>query len=207
MSVASANGTVTAKAISSRKAAKAAAILDAAEAVMIAQGASFEISELAKAAGVSNGLAYHYFGSKDGLIEAVVERFYLRYSDVIDRRADPDIDWGVRERVRLEEAIAFLYADPFAATVFSTLSHSSATLCEIAHQRVMSANAAHNIRSGQKRGQIALDIDAELAGAAIAGAIRQTIATAMRMQPRPEPAKLAEQLWRLIAAAVGLDAD
>lgn len=192
-------------AMSPRKSAKATAILDAAEALMMDRGAGFEISELAAKAKVSNGLAYHYFGSKDGVIEAVIERFYLRYSDVIDRRADPDIDWGVRERTRLEEAIAFLYGEPFATVVFGTLSHSSATLCEIAHQRVMTANAALNIRSGQKRGQIADSIDPDLAGAAIAGAIRQTLATAMQMQPRPSPAVLAEQLWRLIEAAVGLE--
>ena len=200
-----ATATLEKPAMSPRKAAKAAAILDAAEALMIKAGAAFEISELAAKAKVSNGLAYHYFGSKDGVIEAVLARFYARYSEVIDKRADPDIDWAVRERARLEGALGFLYADPLAPMVFGSLSHASATALELANLKSMTANAAHNIRSGQKRGQISEAIDPELAGAAIAGAIRQTIATTMRMEPRPEPGRVADQLWRLIAAAVGLE--
>jgi AcrR family transcriptional regulator len=190
--------------ISPRKAAKAAAILDAAERVLIRHGSGFEISELANEAGVSNGLAYHYFGSKDGVIEAVISRFYARYGEVVDQPANPDIAWPVRERARLEEVVAFLYSDPLAPIVFGTLGHSSASAREFETESNLIAKAARNVASGQKRGEVPAEIDPALAGAAIIGAVHQTAMTAMQMDPRPAPKQVADQLWRLIAAAVGL---
>lgn len=194
----------TDEAVSTRKAARREAILDAAEKLTIETGGEFEISHLAKAAGVSNGLAYHYFGSKDGLIEAVIDRFYRRYSLVLDKPTDPDIAWSVRERARLEEVIAFLYADPFAPTVFGSLAHRRVTEREWEIQRDMVGKAARNIRSGQRRGHIPTEIDSELAGAAIIGAVRATMITAMQMEPRPSPEKVAGQLWDIIEGAVGV---
>ena len=41
-----------------------------------------EMQAVAKRAKVSVGLAYHHFGSKAGLIAAVVEAFYNRLEDV-----------------------------------------------------------------------------------------------------------------------------
>ena len=188
----------------SKKEARRDAILDAAEALIIAKGSAFEISELAKEASISNGLAYHYFGSKDGVIEAVIDRFYTRYSEVIDKPADPEVEWAVREHNRLIETVTFLYSDPFAPVAFGALAHARAIECEFAIQQEMIANAAHNIRSGQRRGHIPSGIDSQLAGAAIIGAVRATMMTAMRMKPRPSPHKVADQLWSLIESAVGL---
>lgn len=189
---------------SPKKAARRDAILDAAERLLIESGEAFEISQLANAAGISNGLAYHYFGSKDGVIEAVIDRFYARYSQVIDKPADPEISWQVREHARLLETVAFLYADPFAPIAFGALGHRRAIEQEAEIQRGMIARAAHNVRSGQRRGQIPTEIDSELAGAAIIGAVRAVMMTAMHMTPRPAPQQVADQLWDLIEGAVGL---
>lgn len=188
----------------SRKEQRRDAILDAAERLVIAGGSDFEISELAREAGISNGLAYHYFGSKDGVISAVIDRFYARYSDVIDRPADPEIDWRVREHARLIDTVAFLYSDPFAPIAFGALGHRRAIEREFEVQQEMIANAARNVRSGQRRGHIPAEIDSELAGAAIIGAVRAVMMTAMRKSPRPKPEQVADQLWDLIEGAVGL---
>ncbi|MEL7199579.1 MAG: TetR/AcrR family transcriptional regulator [Pseudomonadota bacterium] len=187
-----------------RKTARREALLDAAEKLTIVTGGAFEMSDFARAAHVSAGLAYHYFGSKDGLIEAVIDRFYQRYVAVLDQPTDPDITWPVRERMRLEDVIAFVYADPFAATVFSTLAHKRVTQNEWSIQQDMVGKAARNIRSGQRRGHIPTGIDSELAGAAIIGGVRAAMITAMRMSPRPAPDKVADQLWLVIEATVGM---
>ncbi len=187
-----------------RKEQRRDAILDAAERLGIATGSDFEISQLAKEAGISNGLAYHYFGSKDAVIAAVIDRFYARYSQVIDKPADPEIDWRVREHARLIDTVAFLYSDPFAPIAFGALGHRRAIEKEFEVQKQMIANAAHNVRSGQRRGQIPVEIDSELAGAAIIGAVRAVMMTAMRKSPRPQPEQVADQLWALIEGAVGL---
>ena len=189
----------------SRKEIRREAMLDAAETLIIEGQGEFEIAELAASVGVSNGLAYHYFGSKDGVIEAVIDRFYTRYSKVMDRPVDPEIDWAIREHARLLDTIAFLYADPFAPIAFGALGHAHAVEKEFAVQREMISRAAHNVRSGQRRGQIPVDIDSELAGAAIIGAVRLVMMTAMRMEPRPAAEQVANQLWKLIAGSVQLE--
>ena len=43
---------------------------------------------VAKRAQVSVGLAYHHFGSKAGLIAAVVEAFYSRLDEVVFKRRE-----------------------------------------------------------------------------------------------------------------------
>lgn len=189
---------------SAKKAARRDAILDAAERLVIANGIHFEISQLAKEAGISNGLAYHYFGSKDGVLEAMIDRFYARYSEVIDKPADPEISWQVREHARLLETVAFLYSDPFAPIAFGALGHKHAIAKEFEVQQQMIGNAARNVRSGQRRGHIPADIDSDLAGAAIIGAVRAVMMTAMRASPRPSPEKVADQLWHLIEGTVGI---
>ena len=189
----------------SRKEIRREAMLNAAETLIIEGQGEFEIAELAASVGVSNGLAYHYFGSKDGVIEAVIDRFYTRYSKVMDRPVDPEIDWAIREHARLLDTIAFLYADPFAPIAFGALGHAHAVEKEFAVQREMISRAAHNVRSGQRRGQIPVDIDSELAGAAIIGAVRLVMMTAMRMEPRPAAEQVANQLWKLIAGSVQLE--
>lgn len=195
--------TVTAQKLS-KKEQRRDAILDAAERLVIAKGGEFEIGQLAKEAGISSGLAYHYFGSKDGVVAAVIDRFYARYTAVIDRSADPEIDWRVREHARLLETVGFLYADPFAPIAFGALGHKSAIAKEFEVQQALIERASHNIRSGQRRGQIPMEIDSNLAGSAIIGAVRTVMITAMRMEPRPDPKRVADQLWDLIEGAVGL---
>ncbi|MEM1053221.1 MAG: hypothetical protein AAGI28_14110, partial [Pseudomonadota bacterium] len=123
---------------------------------------------------------------------------------VIDKPADPEIEWAVREHKRLLETIAFLYADDFAPTIFGALSHKRAIEKEFEVQQQMITNAAHNVRSGQRRGQIPTEIDSTLAGAAIIGAVRSTMVAAMHMEPRPAPDKVADQIWQLIEGAVSL---
>ena len=197
--------TALAEPAKSKKEHRRDAILAAAQELILASGDSFEMGDLAKTAGISNGLAYHYFGSKDGVIAGVIDRFYDRYETVVDERMDPEVAWELRERQRLERVVEFLYSDPFAAVMFGSLSHRHAVERDIRSQRAMMANATYNIRSGQRRGQISDTINAELAGAAIIGAVRATTMMALIMQPRPAPSEVAEQIWLLIASAVGLD--
>src|SRR5690554_5193406 len=67
-------------------AATAPRLLAAAQTELIEGQGQLEMVAVARRAKVSAGLAYHYFGSKAGLIAAVVEAFYDRYdAAVIDR--------------------------------------------------------------------------------------------------------------------------
>ena len=180
--------------------------MKAAEACLVAGEGDFEMSDVARQAGVSEGLAYHYFGSKAGLLTALVEDFYDRYAAIGNARYDGDIPWAVREKARLKAVIDFLYADPLADVVLGKMGRTAQVAnVEAARRHEMIELAGRNIRDGIRRGQISASIDPNIAGAAVAGAIRQAFNYVMASGKRPSPRALAEQLWKLIAGALELE--
>lgn len=182
-----------------------AKILEAAQQCLIEGNGDFEMMDVAERASVSEGLAYHYFKSKAGLVTAVVEDFYARYTDIANHPYDPNIPWKEREHNRLKTLIHFLYSDPLAPVVLGQMSQSpQAMAAETVGREEMIELAGHNIRSGMKRGHIDSDIDPAIAGAAIVGAVRHAFIHAMSLKKRPSADKLTEQLWSLISGAVRL---
>ena len=84
---------------------------------------------VAKRAQVSVGLAYHHFGSKAGLIAAVVEEFYNRLDEAAFSGARLCSEtWADRERERIAAYIAFHYEHPFAPLVIGALSRAPEVL-------------------------------------------------------------------------------
>nr|WP_302051635.1 TetR family transcriptional regulator [Sphingopyxis sp. BSNA05] len=77
---------------------RAARILAAAEKILREGDGELEMGQVAEQAGVSVGLAYHYFGSKSGMLGAIIHAFYDRYNHVVNQYIDPDITWRVREK-------------------------------------------------------------------------------------------------------------
>ena len=182
-----------------------AKILEAAQQCLIEGNGDFEMTDVAKRASVSEGLAYHYFKSKAGLITAVVEDFYKRYTDVANHPYDREIPWGEREHKRLKILIEFMYSEPLAPIILGQMSQTpQAAAAETIGREEMIELAGHNIRSGIRSGQIDSEIDPAIAGAAIVGAVRHAFIHAMGQKKRPGAAKLTKQLWSLISGAVGL---
>ena len=185
---------------------RAARILAAAEEILRDGDGALEMGQVAEKAGVSVGLAYHYFGSKSGMLGAIIDAFYDRYNHVVNQYIDPDITWRVREKRRLMAAAEFLYNDPMAPVILGKMAHTNQVAAvEAARHEEMIEMAIRNIRSGIKRGDIGSHIDPTIAGAAITGAIRSGIMHAMGMRPRPDPAKLTHQIWGMIAGALDIE--
>ncbi|WP_374467444.1 TetR/AcrR family transcriptional regulator [Ferrovibrio sp.] len=176
-------------------------ILKAAAKVLVAGDGQCEIADVARAAGVSAGLSYHYFTSKAGLIAAVVEAFYDRFeAAVMDVNPKPGATWGERERLRLDRMVAFHYAEPLAPLILTRLSRTpEVAAVEATRLARHIALAARNIEIAQKRGEIPADLDASLLGAMILGGLRQAIGQALAAVKRPAQAKVTEQLWQFIA--------
>ena len=104
-----------------------AKILAAAKQLLCDGEGVVEMSWVAKAAGVSQGLAYHYFDSKEGLLSAVVNDFYDRVEDaVLMARLDEESDWEVREKARTQSYIEFLIDDPLGRIVITKLAGTPA---------------------------------------------------------------------------------
>jgi len=80
-------------------------LLDATELVLAKRGfTATTTNHIAVAAGVSIGTLYHYFPSKEALIEAVVHRMWVRELDVLaahrDELAEGSLEAAIRAVVR-----------------------------------------------------------------------------------------------------------
>ena len=130
---------------------------------------------VAKRAKVSVGLAYHHFGSKAGLIAAVVEAFYHRLEEAAFNPANlVSPDWVGREKERIAAYVSFHYDHPFAPLVVGrALSRASEVLdVEQAFTQRFQLTAGANLRAGQRDGVIPADLDPRLTIALMISGIR-----------------------------------
>ena len=191
-----------------RTTATRARMIAAAREALIAGEGDFEMTEFARLAGVSAGLAYHHFGSKDGLIAAVLDDFYDRQLAALREEPAVDGSWSERELQRFRTWLAFLYEDPLARIVLGKMGRT-VPVAELEARRLdeQIELARHNLEAGQQSGELSESIDASVAATAIIGAMRQSAMRAFSEAKPPDPGPLATQLWDFISGALGLRAD
>lgn len=187
-----------------RGAATRERLLRAAEAELIERDGALEVASVAARAEVSVGLLYRYFGSKAGLVAAVVESFYDRFhAEVADTDPAPDADWASRERKRLELSVAFYYREPLAAVVLSRLSREPEVAgVEVRRIGRLVEDAAKNVTAGQRRGELPGDLDPRTVGAMLIGGFRVAMGEALTRRPPPDAGRLVEQLWHFVVNGV-----
>ncbi|MFZ3006536.1 MAG: TetR/AcrR family transcriptional regulator [Phenylobacterium sp.] len=181
-------------------------LVRAAQEELIASHGLLEMQAVAKRAKVSVGLAYHHFGSKAGLIAAVVEGFYNRLEDAAfspSKLTSPD--WAGREKERIAAYIAFHYDHPFAPLVVGPLSRAPEVLdVEQAFTRRQLTAGAYNLRAGQRDGVIPADLDPRLTIALLIGGIRQALIGALTAGRRPDRAELTDKIWVFVSGGLRL---
>ena len=184
-------------------------LLACARDVAVANDGHIEIAWVAAAAGVVPSLVNRYFGSRAGLVSALLDDFFDRLcTEVLDLDLDDQGTWAQHERIRLEKGVHFHYTDPVAVVIYTHLSREpEVALTENRQIERVVKRAATNIRRGQKRGELPSSVDPELAGAAMFGAMQRVMVTALSRTPRPRPDRIVEVLWRQVAAAVEIDPD
>jgi AcrR family transcriptional regulator len=180
-------------------------IVAAALKALVEGNGEFEIGDVARRARVSVGLAYHYFGSKAGLISVLITDFHNRHEAVVNQGFDASLPWPVREKARLKASIDFLYSDPVAPVMMGKLSSSAEVIAiDTGRRTAVVEMAARNVAQGQRRGFIAADIDPNVAAAAIIGGVNQAVAQAISSRKRPASDQLTERLWSFIAGGLSL---
>lgn len=186
-----------------------ARLLLAAREEAIAGGSRIEIAQVARRADVVPSVVHRYFGSKAGLVSALIEEFFDRlHAEVLDVDLDDEGDWAQQEYLRLQRGVAFHFGDPLAPVLYAQLGREPEVV-QTERERIATVvdEAAANIRRGQRRGELPRGLDPELAGAAMFGAMQQVMVVALARTPRPSQRKVVGLLWRQVAAAVGLDPD
>ena len=183
-------------------------LVRAAEAELIRSHGHLEMQAVAKRAKVSVGLAYHHFGSKAGLIAAVVEAFYDRLDEVVFNDAKRASEsWADRERRRIAAYIAFHYDHPFAPLVIGALSRAPEVLdVERAFTNRQLAAGARMIEAAQRNGFVPGHIAPHLTIALMIGGIRQALIGVLTGDERPDPEKLTDEIWAFMAGALRLTA-
>jgi AcrR family transcriptional regulator len=163
----------------------------------------FEIADVARRADVSVGLAYHYFGSKAGLIAVLITDFHHRHETVVNHSVDKSLPWPIREKARLKASVDFLYTDPATYLIMGKLNSSAEVIAIDTGRRARTIElAARNIADGQRQGHISRKIDPGVAGAAIIGGVNQAVAHALSSRKRPSSGQLTERLWTFITSGL-----
>ena len=194
----------TAKGVATRQ-----RLLDVARRVALDTGGHIELAVVAEAAGVVPSLVHRYFGSKSGLVAALVNDFFDRFhAEVLDVDLEADGDWAHHERLRLERGVRFHYGEPLAAVIYGPLARDpDVARTDAARIAFVVERAARSVRKGQRRGELPVGVDPRIAGAAMFGAMRLVMVEALSRSPRPAPERVIEALWRQVAAAVGIPAE
>jgi AcrR family transcriptional regulator len=191
-------------ALTRRGAATRERLLQAAEGELVERDGALEVASVAARAEVSVGLLYRYFGSKAGLVAAVVEDFYDRlHAEAADTDPAPGADWASRERKRLELSVAFHYREPLAAVVLSRIAREpEVAAVEVRRIGRLVEDAARNVQAGQRRGELPDDLDARTVGALLIGGFRVAMGEALARPQRPDPDRLTDELWHFVVNGV-----
>jgi AcrR family transcriptional regulator len=179
-------------------------LIRAAQEELIQNHGHLEMQAVAKRAKVSVGLAYHHFGSKAGLIAAVVEAFYGRLDgEGFNDACRPSESWADRERRRIASYIAFHYDHPFAPLVIGALSRAPEVLdVERAFTNKQVAGGARMLEAAQRDGFVPDHIDPHLTIALMIGGIRLALIGVLMSKQRPDPEKLTDEIWAFMSGAL-----
>ena len=180
-------------------------LLTAARAELVRGNGTVDLAALTQRTQLSTGALYHHFGSKTGLLVAVYETFYdgLK-AEIADAHLPADATWSVRERERTRRFVAYHYADPLALHMLDgSASDPILSELEAVYVQGLIANAAVNVRRGQRNRQLPRGIDADSAAAFVIGGLRHGIAQQLRAKPRPSADEATNRLWGLTARALG----
>ncbi len=181
-------------------------LLSAASDALVAGKGAFELQDVGARAEVSVGLVSHHFGSKAGLIAAVVNRFYDEAGEALDLGDLKLGGWSEREQERLSRLIAFMYDEELAPVILSKLAHyPEVAAIEAQRWNGLIDAAARNIIQGKARGQILDAHRPDILAAMIVGAARHAIALALAAEERPTQAALAAAIWAFITSGLRLD--
>lgn len=181
-------------------------LVNAAQEELVLGLGRFEMQGVAKRAQVSVGLAYHHFGSKGGLVAAVVKDFYSQLdAAAFDGFSASHLTWAERESARISAYVQFHYRHPLAALMVGALSRSQeAQDVEELFTNKQLVNGARMIAAAQDQGILSKTIDPDLTIALMVGGIRQALHGALRKEFRPDAHELANRIWLFMASALGL---
>ncbi|MBX3445456.1 MAG: TetR/AcrR family transcriptional regulator [Parvibaculaceae bacterium] len=183
-------------------------IVDAARRELLDGAGDLEMTEVAKRAGVSEGLAYYHFGNKAGLLNAVVKDFYERLDEAVLAIPYEGASWRERERARTQEFVRLVYEDPVAPLVVDVVRADPGFASEERERRRrLNLLGARNIAEAQRAGEIDMSLDPALLVSMILGGVTAGINHALSARPPLPLAQAQQEIWSFVLRAAGLPPD
>ncbi len=182
-------------------------ILAAARRLLVQNDGALEMAWVAKEAGLSQGIAYHHFGSREGLIEAIVNQFYDKLDDEVTMAPLTHIaGWEDREVARTESYIRFMSNEPLGPVVLTRLNRTPAVAAVEAERWTrLTQEGARNIADGQRRGVVRSELDPDLLAALVLGAMRGAVTAAMQREAAIDSEALTQEIWGFVRLGLQLD--
>ncbi len=171
----------------------------------LAETGELEVAAVSRRAGVSGGLPYRYFGTRSGLLIAVLDAFYERLGDAALLRVYDAPTWAEREQHRIRDWVAAAYADPLAPLVLGGLvGDAEVAAANTRHLHYLIELGARNMTQAQRAGELPADRDPVFLAAATLGGTNAVLSAALTRSPRPPAEQIVAELWAFVRGAVGL---
>ncbi|MFX3631563.1 MAG: TetR/AcrR family transcriptional regulator [Candidatus Pristimantibacillus sp.] len=172
-------------------------ILDAALALFAEHGyGDTKISDIVKAAGLTQAAFYLYFPSKEAIFQEILERFYIKLEKLLQAAAVPSElkseDFPRRVRSNIESVLVLFYENPKVTTIFLAEERNTEDVERLIHQTIVS-NLVHNRASGFVR----RDLSPELIVNAMIGMFIQIALKELIDKQRP-PSEVAREFTELL---------
>jgi TetR/AcrR family fatty acid metabolism transcriptional regulator len=152
-------------------------ILDAAVRAFARKGFhSCRVGDVAEEAGISHGLLYHYFASKDDLLEAIFREAWAELFETL--RATEESGQPAREQLR-QVAAALLRSwrrqPDVVRVIVQEIGRSPEIETRLADLHAVEQVIEQIIRRGQEAGELRADVDPQLAATVFYGGIDELL--------------------------------
>lgn len=184
------------------------AILDSARSVFGRHGfAAASVSDIARLAGVSDGLVYRYFASKRDLLDHVLSEFYGRIIEDLEAALSRERDFEGRLYVLIRRHFEVFTTDPDLCRLFIAEIRVASDYHGSAIQELNRQYTSILVRLMQQAGQdgvIRTDIDPRLLRDVIFGAIEHRAWRFVAGQGQLDVGTTTGELTRLLTHGLGV---
>jgi TetR/AcrR family fatty acid metabolism transcriptional regulator len=152
-------------------------LLDAAVRVFARKGFhASRVGDIAEEAGVAHGLLYHYFRSKEEVLETIFREVWELLAADTDRIEHADVP--LREQLRRFARIylgSWLMTPELVAVLVREIARSPAVGSRVDEVGVIFGSLQRMIASAQERGEVRADCDPRLAAWVVYGALEEIL--------------------------------
>src|SRR3954464_13027126 len=178
-------------------------ILSAAVRVFAAQGyEATRVGDIAKEAGVAYGLAYHYFGSKDAVLEAVFREQWGRLLAAVALAEQTGETAAEQLELVVKIVLRTWRDDPdLVRLLVREITRSPHIQDELDEIGQAFASLQRIIRNGQEEGTFRADVDARIAAWMLYGALEEVL-TGWVLGQLPDDAEHVSAAEREVIASI-----